>query len=420
LRGSTVNQGGGGSVTAEFLEVFANNNINLAAKNNYVDRLIAVTGTDGGEGLIQFANGGDITLDFLQTINSPVTVTSSGNINVGRIIAGTSTVTLTSTNGAILDNQTTAFADIAAANAILSAPGGIGTFANPLETQVQNISLTSIGISEPPPALTGGLVLPAELTNEIGIINTGPLTIDALNFSGAIAAVGSTTTLALANPINVTGSLGLGAGTSMTIDKSVSATGDLFLQSPLLTISGGAVASGANVGLSGSTINVTGATAHAYNLMTVDAANLNVTSEGLVYGLEVDMTIGTLVALAGGGRISAGSVDTINIEFPTLATGGFMVNAVAGVVDPSDTGTGFFVNGAQVTGAGFPGFNVTYGTSALPPEVTQAVNQVVAATNQQSNNASSSDEEKKDENVGSTGTGQPEGAKDKKELPVCK
>lgn len=128
------------------------------------------------------------------------------------------------------------------------------------------------------------------------------------------------------------------------------------------------------------------------------------------------MTIGSLITLTTNGQISAGSPSTINILFPTLASGGFMVNSVANVVDPADPSTGFFVMGNQVTGLGFPGFNVIYGSSALPPPVQQELNQIVALTNQQT---TLNDEEKKQAEEG--GSGEPgAGEKDKKELPVCK
>lgn len=139
-----------------------------------------------------------------------------------------------------------------------------------------------------------------------------------------------------------------------------------------------------------------------------------------IYGYpDVNMTVGGTVNLAAGtgtgsyAVIEAMTPQSINLGLPSLASGGFFVNGVEGVVYDATTETGFMADGAPaILGVNF---NVTYGLSGgeiLPPSVDQAINQVVSTTNQQSaiiQNAVT-------ETAGGNGE---EDDNKKKSLPVC-
>jgi hypothetical protein len=130
-------------------------------------------------------------------------------------------------------------------------------------------------------------------------------------------------------------------------------------------------------------------------------------------GLDVNLIVGTtsgFVNIVTGvdgaaAKISAGSPDTIHLHFPTLAQGGYFINGAEGVI--SSGNTGFFANGLPA----ILGENlfITYGASALPPDVVLGVNQVVDSTNQLSNLTNT------DPNAGLGGPGEEE----EKKLPVC-
>ena len=64
---------------------------------------------------------------------------------------------------------------------------------------------------------------------------------------------------------------------------------------------------------------------------------------------EVTMTVGGVInmngTLAYGGTIEAGSEQTIFVNFPNLASGGYFVNGVESVVYDPDTSTGFVAVG---------------------------------------------------------------------------
>ena len=427
---------GGGDITAMNPANDFTGTLGLAGGTVQVRDANALTlGPAVTSGALTVTAGGALTLDNGPGIvinNANATVTATGNVNVGRITAGSGTVTLTSSGGSLVD--TASGLDIVAGNAVLTANiGNIGTAGDPLETSVLNLSLSSSGGS-----------------GQIGIINAGSLMLNSLVFNGTSASIATTGSLGLGAPIsNVTGMLALGANSGMTIDQGLSVNGDLLLQAgTTLDIAGASVFSN-NALLVAPTVSIGNASltgpssAFAGNIMSVSADTLNVTggadlggNASLRGGSVVDITSNTAVNLtANGGTaiIEAGSPLTIQLSFPLLASGGFFVNGVEGaVVDPAPPTTptaGFFANGEPaVLGQSL---QVTYGLAPpapLPTELTattttvdQTINQIIATVNGLTTSTTSpTEEEETKETVASTESGGTEGGKDKKELPVCK
>ena len=368
---------------------------------------------------------------------------SGDSVTLGQATASTN-VDVSAMVGAIVDGN--AGLNVVAPMAVLSGPMGVGSFADPLETSVLNLSLNS----------TGG-------TGEIGISNTGNLSLDSLNFSGTTATVGTTGLMSLGGPLSgISGNLTLLGNSGIQVNQNIDATGNVILNGGAgnLDIVGTHVSGGGVVTLSGGNVNVGSASAStdAYawgvngleviatgsvnvtggsgsyasahieasnnNLTVVAGGNVNVTggsgmySPAGIYGYpDVNMTVGGTVNLAAGSGtgsfavIEAMTPLSINLGLPSLATGGYFVNGVEGVVYDATTETGFMADGAPaILGVNF---NVTYGLSSseLPPSVEQVINQIVSTTNEQTIINESA--------VTETTSNGEEGDKKKKSLPVC-
>ena len=370
----------------------------------------------GGGTLNLVANAASGINESLRADSGNISLSTSKSISIGAPVLATGTVAMNS-GGSITDNQTV-YADITAAGASLVAASGIGSVANPLETQVGHIQLVSGG-------------------GEIGVINSGDLELNGLNSVGT-AMVGSTGLLTTGASSSVTsGNLGLSANNGMLVTHDISASGDLTLDSGAGDLGiAEAYVTGTNVNLKGNNIMVgfTTSTAPtsvvASNLMKVTSAgNLNVlggetsSAHALLQGLDVDLKVGTVAGFlnihggAATAQIHSVSPSTITVNFPTLDGGGYFVNGLEGVI--SDNGSGFFAN-EQPAVLG-QNLIITYGQVmppvVLPPavvtDVEQTLNQVIATTNQQNNLAGGN-------LYGNTGggVGGP-GEEEEKKLPVC-
>jgi hypothetical protein len=189
------------------------------------------------------------------------------------------------------------------------------------------------------------------------------------------------------------------------------------------------------VGLHGSAVNVAGSSVSAGSVLSVGShvpvsfvptsivGTLSVDGGSLSAGEEVNMTIGTLIQLLNGGTVSVSSPSTINILFPTLSSGGFMVDTTAGVY--GGTASGFYLPTGQVVSRPTEGFNVTYGLASavidicsLAPEVCfpPKDGQITPFTTPEEEE----DEKKKEPTTIASGEEAKEGEKDKKGLPICK
>jgi hypothetical protein len=409
-----------------------------------------------------------LTVGQIGTNNANVNLQSSGNISLqasGVVLligAGTGTVTLNSTGGAIVDNHPGM--DILASLANLMAASGIGSIADPLETQVGTIDLMSTG-------------------SEIGIVNTGNLLLNSLNFSGAAATVSAMSTLTVPTTINVPGSsLTLSASNDLDINANVTAGSVLTLSGGSHVRANNAVASatgtvninntsfldiiagsspsqlraGTNLNVSVGEIMLQGGSAMGASAELRGGSgmvNITTTAGGgntgnvfinggsgdgsfaRIFGdPDVNMTVGGMIVMNAGigsgafARVESASANSIQVTFPNLTSGGYSVN---GQIVESIAPSGFFAGGSAATlGQNllvtYCGSGTCTGGATLPPpppplepppnvidEVVVAANQVVVATDQIAG-ILAADQLKGDQ----AGAGVPEDKK--KELPVCR
>ncbi|MBX3652303.1 MAG: filamentous hemagglutinin N-terminal domain-containing protein [Burkholderiales bacterium] len=174
-----------------------------------------------------------------------------------------------------------------------------------------------------------------------------------------------------------------GDGLASTV---VSASGDVNLSNAYLS-SGGVVGLGAgnnivvdygsgvygSTGLSVSALGNLSVTNQSYmsggsgNAFINTGGNVLVDQSEIYGSPDVFMQVGGVIdingTLAYGGKISASSPSTININF-TSTSGGFAVNGIAGLVYDPATNTGFFVNGVGASIGN--GINIVY--SGTPPD----------------------------------------------------
>ena len=311
---------------------------------------------DGGEGYvgIQAYNGnvdtGSSTVSAAGSAEggeggTSVYIYASNDVNLGLVTS--SQYVNVNAGGAINDGN--AGLNIGALDAYLSANNGVGSVANPLETQVAMLDVYTN---------TGG----------IGIINSGDLAIYSAYAGSGDVAIGTTGSLAIVDGgegVANGGNLSLGANGHLGIYGNVYASGNLFLQS------GGDMEIG-NTGAyyTGSAMGGTGATAVAGGSLTLNpnmymdpsflgsyGGNTTVTTGGNVTvnnsfisgNPDVMMTVGGVVNINGTsefpGGIEADVPLTIYLTFPKGLSGGYFINGIEGVVYDPATGTGFIAGG---------------------------------------------------------------------------
>ncbi len=150
----------------------------------------------------------------------------------------------------------------------------------------------------------------------------------SIGASSVVLAAASNVNLINGASVDTDGVVGLGGANVILDNAYVSADSGIQVDTSgsLQLTNGSSLYSGQNV-----VINTGGGVLVDYSY--VSAAN------------DVIMKVGTAVNMSNGGVISAGSPTTINLTFPLLASGGFFVNGIEGVVFDEATFTGFMANG---------------------------------------------------------------------------
>jgi len=354
-----------------------------------------------------------------------IDLSQSPSIVLGQL-SSPSFVTVVSTGGSISGNGGTS---VISPSATLSAATGVGSIAVPIVTQVAGLAVSSSG-------------------GEIGLINSGDLTLGDVTFGGANAQIGASGTLVATGTVSVSaGNLTLAANNGMVMsNNTVTVSGDLALNSGAGDMGfDGASVFGNNVTLNGNNILVgfttstAPTTVSAGTLLTATSAgNLNVLggansgANALLEGYNVDLTVGTTAGylnidsgLNGAtAQISSVSPTTINVYFPNLGSGGYFVNGIEGSITDGGS-TGFFAGGAPAVLA--QNLIVTYGLAPpLPPPteppVTDGGDTTTASGDQVTDNLNTiTDINSGPETQGDAGTGggTPD-EKEKKGLPTCK
>lgn len=329
---------------------------------------------DGGDGYISVLSYGAV--DF-----STSTLTSTGPSGVVDIYAdqgvtlglinSSQIVYVYSGNGALVDGNTGL--NISAPQISLFGDGGVGTIANPLETQA------------------GQLYVEAD-SGEIGIINSGNLMLSGAYSNTANIAVGATGDLTVEGgegSVDSGGSLMLGANGNLNVLDSIYSSGPMTLQAGGNVTVGGPSSYSFAEAYSGSTLTIVAggdlnvlpnyygypSTVWANDITTVITGGNVLVDQSTIYGSpDVFMQVGGLIningTLAYGGKIEASSLNTINVNF-TSASGGFAVNGTTGLVYDPATNTGFFVNGSPASLGN--GLSIIYSGTEAPPVSTLTI-----------------------------------------------
>lgn len=131
-------------------------------------------------------------------------------------------------------------------------------------------------------------------------------------------------------PTSVAGALGVISGGVGTVDVTSDVTA-------------------ASINVTAGSINVAGANfdSMAANFTGYTTGDVTVSGSGRIYGNpDVVLTVGGNILINGAGsKIEAASATSVHATFPTLTSGGYVVNGVPGVVWDAGTGTGFFAGG---------------------------------------------------------------------------
>jgi filamentous hemagglutinin family protein len=347
LNGVLLSAGGtSGQYSSLRLEAYGGS---IALTNSTVSAL----GVDGGEGVINFyaSNAGGAintasSVVMASGLGSYANFYANGNVTLGQVSAE-SYVNITSNNGAIIDGNTGL--NVSAPSMYFSGMSGVGTIDNPLETQGTLLDVYSSG---------GG----------IGVINSGSLSLSRAYAGGAAAAIGATGNLTVIDggegAYSPGGGLTLAANGDLFVARSATATGTLLLNAGGNVEIGGtrsnygvsAYGGSATTVVAGGGLSVLPGQYGGYSVLgalfsptaITTGGNVLVNQSQILGSPDVDMKVGGVIdingTLAYGGKISASSPSTININF-TSVTGGFSVNGVAGLVYDPATNTGFFVNG---------------------------------------------------------------------------
>lgn len=352
VRGASVSQDSGAIITGG-LNIYTEGAVTLTEANQ-LDSLSV--GTNGGA--VTVASAAPLFISGIETLGGNVNISTTGamTFNSG-ISAASGNVVLAAAS--ISDAHTGV--DVVANALTLNVPGSIGSLANPLETSVLQLSVNSMGGS----------------AQEVGILNGGNLSLQSLAFNGSFASIGTTGAMTVDSSFNAAGNVALLANNGLTVNGSLVSAQSMSLNSGAgtLLMDGGANSAHAasTLGLSGANILLdngasahgdAGTTATAAGNLTVRAGSslgggsiTNVAAGGTVlvdraniYGdPDVIITSGAGINLNGTafepGRINAASPNTIIVNFPLLASGGYSVNGIQGALYDALTGSGFFANG---------------------------------------------------------------------------
>jgi len=144
----------------------------------------------------------------------------------------------------------------------------------------------------------------------------------------------------------------------------------------------------------------------------IDASDVNVSGGDGVFdysyiyaGAQVSMIVegGTVHIDAGGGEgayaeIATGSPDTIFVHFfGSLTSGGYFVNGQEGTIYDAATNSGFVVDGEAAILNENLFIDYTNEPSGLPPDVTAALNHIIAEINQHKNDTNNNEDQESDD-----------------------
>uniref|UniRef100_UPI000AC4E327 beta strand repeat-containing protein n=1 Tax=Perlucidibaca aquatica TaxID=1852776 RepID=UPI000AC4E327 len=309
-----------GQIAAKDLTVTAEDGVNISTA---VDRADVVLSKKGG---IVISEADSITLERLSTTDGDIEATSAGTptspstMTVKRVVAGgeTSTATLTSTTGSIVQAADVTAPAVTASSTVLSASSGIGTQTSPTSTspltlQTDTLKATStsgdivlaqngalaldevstsgnINLAITGGGLTGATGMPNSLTgNQVKVTAQGAVFINTN--AGSLLDIDTTGDIAVVEKDGVTRANLTAANVSAT-----STTGDLGIGSIVATDANGAV----------TLVATTGAILDADNddatkpVINITAQSLNATAaQGIGRaGQVLETAIGTLTAKA--------------------------------------------------------------------------------------------------------------------------
>jgi filamentous hemagglutinin family protein len=462
---TTINMDGPGAVNSvvflgdESFSINAGGSLAVTSALNIANGTLLLNGGAlTGTGAVT-AGTFDLAAGTLAT-SGALTVTSSFSAG-GGTFAATGPVSITQAVGNLELPAMNGVASLAAATAAgnITQTGAL----NILGPSTISAGSGGIALDNPANIFGGPVALANTGANDVTLASATTLTLGNASIGRNLTASAVAGDLDLAGPVTVAGDLSLTAGNHVRVNAEASAAGAVNVSAPFLDITAAAaparLQAGTGLTVAADEVTVTGgsATGAAAELRAGPGA-FNVTTTGNVllaggagdgatariFGdPDVTMTVGgTIQMTAGAGSgayaaIESASPASITVTFPSLASGGYFVNGVEGVVHDADTATGFVAGGEPaVLGTNLL---VTYGSSppppppppppAAPPEddsalielanrvLIQAVNQTTTV-----NTESPAPEEKKDQaptSAAASSESKP-GEEKQKQLPVCK
>ena len=381
---------------------FLLNNGNIGTSDTVLTSADTVTiavnsGTSGG---ISQAAGGSIRTNTLSVTARGGGVDLSGT----NVIKGTLTASDLGSAG-VSGVVNVILTELDAATSTIIRPTNVA-----LNSSLNNVALTVIGdwdfassgtsLSSGGTATSAGLTVSGNLVAngfqatgsvDFTVASGGNMTLSVSSTSGAgdLSFIAGNQLDFTSGTINRTGNVTLAAGSVLNINGNISTTATASLAAPTINLNAGSISAG-NIQVVASGLLVkSGLFAQSINVVAdtlkVDGGNitktgsgkldikttqdLTVTNSGHIFGdPDVDgITVGGTLFMDNGGTIESGSVASVYLNFPGLASGGFVVDGVLGAITGS-TGAGFYAAGnPAVLGTNL---HVTYGlNNQIPHEL---------------------------------------------------
>lgn len=270
--------------------------------------------------------------------------TSNGDISI------TTTGNFTATNSALLRSAGT-----------VSVNAGGATLLDDSEIDANNISLG------------GASSLTATNRSEINAVNN-------LSFSGGAMTLNTSTFIAAGNNVSISGgSLDLGVdidGSSITANLS----GALNLDNSEFKANSG------NMNITAGSITAFSTTIQGTNVNVTSGGNVTLTASNIQADQEITMKLGgklylnSLSPTGGESYIGTQSPNTIILFFPSLFSGGYVLDGFTGyTISPLNSGTGFFAGASLIPPAILnQNLLVTYGAGQLGTVVSQTTTNTLA------------------------------------------
>ena len=320
------------------------NAITAGAGNNISGNVLTLTGsTLGGSGGGQRLNTNVASLSATSTAG--LFVTEANDLTLTAAAGGTGTADVATTNGVLTVNTTVTggsaslssgganhnldltlgSVNVGAGAASLLAGGAITFGAGAITAGDLTLSATSLGTSVNPLTTQASIVHATATAGSVYISQTNSTTVTA-NATGGDVDVETT-----AGSLTVGGASGNavklvagGAGSALTINGAVTATGNATLQAPGAIVVGGAGSVTANLlTVSGSVIG------SSVNPLVTHVTSLNAASTN---GLFVQQSVGPLLVLNAQGGTGAADIGTVNGDLTIDALTGASTNLSTGAV----------------------------------------------------------------------------------------